>query len=295
MGATGSTILGTAGSLYGMNKAKDSQKKAGQSAQSNVDFQRDVFAQNQKMSQQMLDDWESMFGGIQDNLSEYYNNLDPAKFAAQGKQELQQSLDKQMTQFNEEMGAKGMQTSGMRAQASKEQAFAQAMGNASIDVNAPEQVAQMQQGFVQAGSGKNDIYQSAINSNIQGASNVGGAYNSQTNMYSGMSSMWSGMSNQFAGMAHQGALANDSNFNDFMGSMGGGMMSDERLKENVMLVDNVQGINVYTWDWKAKGTKQHNRGVIAQEVMEAYPEAVSRHTTTGYYMVDYSRLPGGIL
>ncbi len=102
-------------------------------------------------AQGMLDDWSNTFGGLEDNLSDYYNNLDPNKFAVQNKAALQQNLDKSMQQFNDTMAASGLQSSGMKQQAAKEAAFAQAQGNAGIDINAPEQVAQMQQGFLNYG------------------------------------------------------------------------------------------------------------------------------------------------
>ena len=102
-------------------------------------------------AQGFLDDWTDTFGPLEDNLSEYYNNLDPDKFAVQNKVALQQNLDKSMNQFNETMAANGLQSSGMKQQAAKEAMFAQATGNANIDINAPEQVAQMQQGFLNYG------------------------------------------------------------------------------------------------------------------------------------------------
>ncbi len=105
-------------------------------------------------AQAQLDAWEGTFGGIQDNLSEYYKGLDPVKFATQNKVSLQEHMDKQMTQMNESMAAAGVQTAGMKQQAQKESAFELAKGNAAIDIAAPEQVAQMQQGFVNSGSGQ---------------------------------------------------------------------------------------------------------------------------------------------
>jgi hypothetical protein len=71
------------------------------------------------------------------------------------------------------------------------------------------------------------------------------------------------------------------------------MMSDERLKENIEYVGKSNGHKVYTWDWndKAKelGINDPTKGVIAQEVMEYMPEAVSKDAN-GYYMVNYGAL-----
>lgn len=70
-------------------------------------------------------------------------------------------------------------------------------------------------------------------------------------------------------------------------------ISDIRLKENIELVDNVKGYNVYTWDWndtaKELGVDAPTKGVIAQEILQTKPEAVTLHNS-GYLMVNYGEL-----
>ena len=67
--------------------------------------------------------------------------------------------------------------------------------------------------------------------------------------------------------------------------------SDIRLKTNIVRVDNIDGVNMYTWDWddNAPVTSPMNYGVIAQEVAETHPEAVFEGDH-GYLMGDYSKL-----
>ena len=71
------------------------------------------------------------------------------------------------------------------------------------------------------------------------------------------------------------------------------MFSDERLKENIEYIGKSNGHKVYTWDWndKAKelGINDPTKGVIAQEVMEYMPGAVSK-VANGYYMGNYGVL-----
>ncbi len=70
-------------------------------------------------------------------------------------------------------------------------------------------------------------------------------------------------------------------------------MSDERLKDDIELIGNEKGYNIYTWSWneiaKKLGITALNKGVIAQEVMKTNPDAVSLHES-GYYMVNYGVL-----
>ena len=70
--------------------------------------------------------------------------------------------------------------------------------------------------------------------------------------------------------------------------------SDERLKENITDSANagskVDAIQIRQFDWKADGSHQ-DYGVIAQELVEVAPEAVSEGDTEEDMMgVDYSKL-----
>ena len=45
-----------------------------------------------------------------------------------------------------------------------------------------------------------------------------------------------------------------------------GAFSDARLKENIKHVEQIDGINMYTWDWKDPAVSSSmNYGVIAQD------------------------------
>ena len=69
--------------------------------------------------------------------------------------------------------------------------------------------------------------------------------------------------------------------------------SDARLKDNVTRIGEEKGYNVYTWEWndKAKelGIDSPTVGVMAQEVLETNPDAVSVNEN-GYYQVNYGAL-----
>ena len=70
--------------------------------------------------------------------------------------------------------------------------------------------------------------------------------------------------------------------------------SDKRLKTNIQKVGQLpSGLPTYTWDWKEEFKhlvgNQPTLGVIAQEAMEVFPEAVSMNSN-GYLQVDYSRI-----
>lgn len=70
--------------------------------------------------------------------------------------------------------------------------------------------------------------------------------------------------------------------------------SDVRLKENITKVGSLDsGINLYTWNWNEEGKRLAGDtptvGVLAQEVQQVMPEAVTRGDH-GYLTVNYSKL-----
>lgn len=94
-------------------------------------------------------------------------------------------------------------------------------------------------------------------------------------------------SNRNSSLADLGAAAGG------IGQLISAWPSDSRLKENINLVGQSKGHNVYTWDWNAKGksigaSKFPTMGVIAQEVAHI-PNAVTVGDH-GYLMVNYGEL-----
>ena len=74
-----------------------------------------------------------------------------------------------------------------------------------------------------------------------------------------------------------------------------GPMSDINLKENITKIGQyASGLNIYTWTWNSKGKEiadplQPTVGVMAQEAMLVFPEAVSKGTD-GFLRVNYGAI-----
>jgi len=170
-----------------------------------------------EFAQTMMDDWEGTFGGIQDNLSEYYSNLDPTKFATQSKATLTRSMDKQMQQFNETMASSGLQSAGMKQQTAKEAMFRTAEGSAQIDIDAPEQVAGMQRDFLATGERQRGQAQDAMShslseygqmedrATVRRSGAIGDAYNRAGEAYRTKASMTSPVVSAYQGASSQQA------------------------------------------------------------------------------------------
>ena len=68
--------------------------------------------------------------------------------------------------------------------------------------------------------------------------------------------------------------------------------SDQRLKENIVdaPAGNIDNIKIRSFDWKSDGSHQ-TYGMVAQELLEVAPYAVSQPQNTDEFMgVDYSKL-----
>jgi len=102
-----------------------------------------------------------------------------------------------------------------------------------------------------------------------------------------------------AALAQAGTPARNSFFSDlvmesakaFASAKGS---SDKKLKTNIRKVGQLaSGLNTYFWDWTKEAKQfvgnQITFGVIAQEAIKVFPEAVSMHPD-GYLQVDYSRI-----
>jgi len=104
-----------------------------------------------------------------------------------------------------------------------------------------------------------------------------------------------GILGQQASAAAQGIANQQAQQQSTLGTIVGGaasIFSDIRLKENIEKIGELNGLNWYQWDWteeaKAIVGDQQPEGVIAQEVQEIFPAAVTEKD--GFMTVDYSRI-----
>ncbi len=71
--------------------------------------------------------------------------------------------------------------------------------------------------------------------------------------------------------------------------------SDRRLKKNIKPIseglNKVLQLNGYTFNWNSENDSKTDAGLIAQEVLEIFPEAVFINPYDGYYGINYSRFP----
>jgi len=140
-------------------------------------------------------------------------------------------------------------------------------------------------GMGQLNNSYNSTMQSALASYNNTNANI---YGTQQKAYTAAQNQKSESKGAMAGMA--GSLGSAA-----LGSAGGlAMFSDERLKDNIVKVGEINGIDIIKWDWndeaKKIGIKDNTFGVSAQRVLKDHPDCVSVDYGTGYYMVNYNKL-----
>ena len=114
-------------------------------------------AQNAQLSFDMerYDDWQSIFGGVQENLSSYYNSISPDYYVAAGLEAFEKEREAQMGKLNETLAQRGLSNSGLAATVATEDAISSAEARASIRREAPRQAIEDQSRFLQIGMGQN--------------------------------------------------------------------------------------------------------------------------------------------
>ena len=155
---------------------------------------------------------------------------------------------------------------------------------------------------INAGLGWGNLDLQQQSQNLQNWQANQGAQNNWWNQISGMMNNAPGVNfnptGDFVGNTMRAGQNQQNNTNQANAALatllgGGASMipwSDKRLKENIEFVETINGVNVYDFDYidKSLGADRY-RGVIAQEVKETHPEAISE--ISGFMMVDYSKLP----
>lgn len=173
-----------------------------------------------KQGQDQFDKYQDMFGPLEESLNDYYSNLNPDDFAAQGNQTAQMQYQKSMNQVNDQLAAQGIQNSGIGAQQSMQYGTQMAQTKAQNIMDAPGKVAEQQAGWMNYGAGRQDNAWNQMQSGVGAQSKLAGQYNDA----------YSNMSNLFGGAANSKNSQAQGHYNAAQGSASGagsylGMMS----------------------------------------------------------------------
>ena len=287
-------------------QAAEQASQASNTANAQLAFVKEMSHEQLAFSKEQYADWKAVYGDIQKNLGDYYENLSGDSMAAQQLSAQAREYADAYRQVNKQLVQRGISQSGIAAAQDVAMASQSANTRAGIRAGAEDLARTKQAGFLQLGLNS----QASLLGNIGSSSNslisgTGSASNSLMQGYHYQSgqqySTYNSLlgSNQATMSSLTGGLSKGGAFDSVTGAVGGGvsslmgMFSDVRLKNNIKLLGIRNGYNIYSWEWNDKAKSlgidtEPNTGVLAQELL--YTDAVHIDTDTGYYKVDYTKL-----
>lgn len=190
----GAAAIGAGTSYMSAKSSSKSADKALASADASSALQYDISMQQLEFQQQRYSDWENIFGPVQENLSRYYKNLSSDSIASLGIQNIEQSYVQSRQNLDTQLAKRGISNSGATAAGLTSLENTRMLGKAEARTNAPQQAAQQQLGFLNAGLGLQSGLQQGIST----------AYGDQMNILGKQSSTSLAQATNYSNQAAQG-------------------------------------------------------------------------------------------
>lgn len=212
----GSSQIAAAQATAGAS-VKSAQLAAG-IAKENIQVQReglvlakegiDVAKGEQEFQKEQYEDWKSVYGSLQENLSKYYAELDVSDVIAQGLETEQKEFQTATSKLNRTLAQRGLVGSGIDVASHTALASTQAQSRARIRSTAEREVIDRKQGFLGIGLGQGaqllsvaaqgaNTVQSAYSGATSASGLIGQAYGQQVGAYSDLSGRQMQMSGNY--------------------------------------------------------------------------------------------------
>lgn len=232
----GAAAIGAGTSYMSSKSASKSADKAYASADATSQLQYEASMEQLDFQKKQYEDWENIFGPIQDNLSSYYKNMSPDSIASLGIQNIEQSYTQSRQNLDTQLAKRGITNSGATAAGLTQLESSRMLGKAEVRTNAPQQVAQQQLGFLSAGLG--------LQSGLQ--QGISGAMSNQMNMFGQQATNQQGMANQYSNQAAQAYSGIGSSIGQGVNSY----MTYNALNQPQVLNSHTGGMGIYGLDYK---------------------------------------------
>jgi len=157
----GSAVVGAGVGIYSASKSSSTAARAS-------DQQSVASTAQLAFQQQQYADWQAVYGPIQDNLSNFYQNLTPETLVASGLKNYEQQHVAVQQQLDRTFAQRGIDSPAQSFLA-QNNSLRTAEAKATLRTDAPFKVAQAQQGFLDhqvvnpAGAGVANAYQNRVN------------------------------------------------------------------------------------------------------------------------------------
>jgi len=171
-GPVGAAIGGAVGAGIESSQAAGASEAA--SAAAAADRARALKAAKEgvDVAKEFLSDWESIYGGIEDNLSSFFSSLTPERFVALGLQNLQKEFQITRQRLGAEFAQRGISGSGIEISTDILLEAQRAKGRAQIRTDAPFKVAEATSKFLALGIGQKLPIQQGVTNALRAKANV---------------------------------------------------------------------------------------------------------------------------
>ena len=181
----GAAAIGAGSSYMSSSKASKQADAARRSADNSAALQYEVSMEQLEFNKQQYDDWQSIFGPVQQNLASYYKNLSPDTVASLGLQNLEHEYTRSAQLLDQALAIRGITNSGATEAGLTQLEQTRMLGRAQVRNDASNIVAQQQANFLNIGMGQQSQLQQGINNAYTQQMNVHGqAYANQMSLAS---------------------------------------------------------------------------------------------------------------
>lgn len=181
------------------NLQAEAAERQAEIAQENLDFQK-----------QQYEDWESVYGPVRENLSDFYQDLTPDIYIASGLAQIDQQYEATLLEFDRQFAQRGIDSPAQDS-LQLQVGLNAATQKAVVRQRAPLTVADVQQGFL-----SNNV----SNPNTQGISN---AFQNQANVYGEQAGVYGNQANAFRAQAARDQAAYEQSIAAIGTSVGNGI------------------------------------------------------------------------
>ena len=179
----GAAAIGAGTSYMGSKKAGKQADAARKSADNSAALQNEVSMEQLAFSKQQYDDWQSIFGPVQQNLSSYYKNLSPDTVTSLGLQNLEHEYTRSAQLLDQALAIRGITNSGATESGLTQLEQTRMLGRTQVRNDASNIIAQQQANYLNIGMGQQSQLQQGINNAYTQQMNIHGqAYANQMNL-----------------------------------------------------------------------------------------------------------------
>jgi len=179
--------IGAVATAYAANEASKSQKEAIRAQERMANEQAKVAREQLEFNKQQYEDWQKVFGPIQENLSEYYQGLDPDTYASRIKTRLETQFEMANHNLDRSLAQRGIEDSGLAMAMKKDLNQQLAISKTLANQQAEDIVEQKKLRFLGLGLGNQGALLSNVNSSYGAQA---GAYGNLAAMYGGQAAMY---------------------------------------------------------------------------------------------------------